>query len=202
MMMVMLRHVRSFSRSPSIIHPVSRLFSSTADLEALNAQIKVKGDEIRELKENGIEKAELTPHIQELLALKAQLPHDESEKPKKKKAPQKQKKAPPKKVEEMSESELRLNRLSKVDTMRDAGVDPFEYTFASTHTSQELLSLYDGKLQPGEEDEDRNVAVAGRIMTRRVFGKLAFFTLQDAEGVIQLQFDKSRLGSSFKVCPF
>lgn len=36
-------------------------------------------------------------------------------------------------------------------------------------------------------------------MTRRVFGKLAFFTLQDESGIIQLQFDKNRLGDNFKV---
>jgi len=59
--------------------------------------------------------------------------------------------------------------------------------------------LYEGKLADGEEDESADVAVAGRIMTRRVFGKLAFFTLQDESGTIQLQFDKTRLDESFKV---
>jgi lysyl-tRNA synthetase class II len=43
------------------------------------------------------------------------------------------------------------------------------------------------------------VAVAGRIMARRVFGKLAFFTLQDNTGVIQLYIDKGRLGEEFNV---
>ena len=38
-----------------------------------------------------------------------------------------------------------------------------------------------------------DVAVAGRIMTRRVFGKLAFFTLQDETGTIQLYLDKNRI---------
>lgn len=33
-------------------------------------------------------------------------------------------------------------------------------------------------LEPGQEDEAADVSVAGRIMARRVFGKLAFFTLQ------------------------
>ena len=39
----------------------------------MEAQIATKGDEIRKLKENGIEKPELAPHIEELLALKAKL---------------------------------------------------------------------------------------------------------------------------------
>jgi lysyl-tRNA synthetase class 2 len=62
------------------------------------------------------------------------------------------------------------------------------------------FSLYDGKLEGGEEDESANVLVAGRVMTRRVFGKMAFFTLQDETGTIQLQFDTSRLEDSCKVC--
>ncbi|KAL3945231.1 MAG: hypothetical protein SGBAC_000704 [Bacillariaceae sp.] len=183
-----------------------RLFSTTADLEDLKEKIAAKGDEIRQLKEGGIEKADLAPHVQELLALKAQLPEDEQPKKKEKKPP-KQKKAqpppkkkapPPKKVEEMSESELRLNRLSKVDAMREANIEPFEYSFYQTRSAAQLVAEYDGKLEGGEEDEESDVAVAGRIMTRRVFGKLAFFTLQDETGTIQLQFDKARLADSFK----
>lgn len=177
-----------------------RLFSTSIDLEDLNAKIKIKGDEIRQLKEDGIEKAALAPHIEELLSLKAQLPPDENAAPKKekKKQPQKKKQPPPKKVEEMSESELRLNRLSKIDAMRDASIEPFEYTFAQTRKAAQLIAEYDGRLEGGEEDEESDVAVAGRIMTRRVFGKLAFFTLQDESGTIQLQFDKKRLGDTFK----
>lgn len=54
-------------------------------------------------------------------------------------------------------------------------------------------------LEPGSEDEAADVAVAGRIMARRVFGKLAFFTLQDNTGVIQLYIDKGRLEEEFNV---
>jgi lysyl-tRNA synthetase class II len=37
------------------------------------------------------------------------------------------------------------------------------------------------------------VAVAGRVMARRVMGKLAFVSLRDGSGTIQLYVDKSRL---------
>jgi len=182
------------------------LFSTLSGIEIdeLNAKIKSKGDEIRDLKAAGVDKPELAPHINELLALKAQLPATE-EPPKVKKEKKKEavkKKKPPavqKAIEEMSENELRLNRLAKVESMKDAGVEPFEYTYQTTHTAVQLAKLYEEKLDPGEEDEEADFKVAGRVMTRRVFGKLAFFTLQDETGVIQLQFDKSRLGESFKV---
>ena len=83
--------------------------------------------------------------------------------------------------------------------MVEAGQNPYAYSFDPTHTAAELKIIYDGKLEGGEEDENADVKVAGRIMTRRVFGKLAFFTLLDESGTIQLQLDKKRLGPSFKV---
>ncbi len=172
-----------------------------ADIEL---KIKNKGDEIRQLKADGIEKADLAPHVQELLALKAQIAppeekKEEKEKPKKKQKQQKKKQPPRKKEEDMSESELRQARLAKVEAMKEAGAEPYAYTYAPTHSSEELQALYEGKLEGGEEDEDADVAVAGRIMAKRVFGKLAFFTLQDEYGTIQLHLEKNRLGDSFKV---
>lgn len=183
-----------------------RLFSSAVDLEDLNVKIKAKGDEIRQLKADGVDKAGLAPHVAELQALKAQLPPDETAAPAKKASkPEKQKKPPAqannKKVEEMSESELRLNRLAKIEAMKEANVEPFEYTFQCNRSAARLAAEYEGRLENGEEDTESDVAVAGRIMTRRVFGKLAFITLQDETGIIQLQFDAERLGGTFQVCP-
>lgn len=197
---------RPYAIFPSTARSLLYSTTSSVELEELNNKIQQKGEEIRKLKADGISKDDLAPHVEELLALKAQLPADENEKPKKEKKkkeePQQKKKPVANKqqpAEELSESELRLNRLAKVQAMKEAGVEPFEYSFVTTHTSAELFSLYDGKLEPGEEDESADVRVAGRIMTRRVFGKLAFFTLQDETGTIQLQFDKSRLGDAFTV---
>ena len=75
----------------------------------------------------------------------------------------------------------------------------YAYTYDQTHSSGQLHELYEGKLEGGEEDESADVAVAGRIMAKRVFGKLAFFTLQDETSTIQLHLEKNRLGDSFKV---
>ena len=208
--------VRAFSpsllrRHPSVLAPSALLSTlSGTELDELNAKIKSKGDEIRNLKAAGTTKPDLAPHVEELLALKAQLPADnngsaapQTSQPKKKAKSTKKKPAAAKKsMEEMSDNELRLSRLSKVEAMKEAGLEPFEYTYQTTHTAGELARLYEGRLDPGEEDEEADVSIAGRVMTRRVFGKLAFFTLQDETGTIQLQFDKSRLAESFKVSCF
>ena len=44
-------------------------------------------------------------------------------------------------------------------------------------------------------DAAQEVRVAGRVIARRVMGKLAFVTLRDDSGTIQLYVDKSRLES-------
>ena len=202
---------RSESSSLSFVATTrsGRLWSTLSpnELGELNEKIKVKGDEIRLLKANGVDKETLSPYIQELLALKAQIPEENGEKKtlktKKKQSNDKSTKKSGAKSnkasQELTESELRQNRLAKVAAMRQVGVEPFEYSFDTTHTASQLHALYDDELENGQEDETADVAVAGRIITRRVFGKLAFFTLQDETGTIQLQFDKNRLAETFKV---
>jgi len=155
---------------------IVKLFSSTTDIEQMIAK---KGDEIRALKEAGTDKASLAPHISELLALKAKLdgPPENPEK------------------DDSEAREIRKARLEKVDAMRSSSKNPFSYSFTNTASAASLASDFDGKLDAGEEDETTSVSIAGRIMARRVFGKLAFFSLQDESGLIQLQFEKKKLNA-------
>jgi hypothetical protein len=189
----------------------------------LEQSIATKGNEIRLLKENGIKKEDLSPHVAQLLDLKSQLAGlDDSSNSNQNQSNINNKGSTQKEQEqslnkeEPSINELRASRLAKVSAMRDAGVQPYAYRYECTHTAAELMALYEEKLAEGEEDAENSIAfsqkgangggdvsVAGRIMARRVFGKLAFYALQDETGVIQLQFDKKRLGErdgeSFKV---
>ncbi len=87
--------------------------------------------------------------------------------------------------------DLRATRLEKVEQLKQLGVNPYAYRWQSTHHAAELQEKY-ADLASGEEVEVE-VAIAGRIMARRVFGKLAFFTLQDETGTIQLYLDKTRI---------
>ncbi|NJL39345.1 MAG: lysine--tRNA ligase [Leptolyngbyaceae cyanobacterium RM2_2_4] len=94
----------------------------------------------------------------------------------------------------MSSEEIRAARLDKVAQLRQLGFDPYAYQWESTHHTAELQEKY-ADLPSGEE-VDVEVAIAGRILARRVFGKLAFFTLQDETGAIQLYLDKTRIQES------
>ncbi|MEL6262444.1 MAG: lysine--tRNA ligase [Cyanobacteria bacterium J06626_6] len=86
---------------------------------------------------------------------------------------------------------IRMTRLQKVEDLKQAGQNPYAYTWEVTHPIADLQAKF-ADLAAGEE-EAFEVSVAGRIMARRVFGKLAFFTLQDATGTIQLYLEKKTI---------
>jgi lysyl-tRNA synthetase, class II len=91
----------------------------------------------------------------------------------------------------MASEDLRATRIDKLDQLKAAGINPYAYRWESSHTMSQLQTQY-ADLATGAEAEVE-VAVAGRILARRVFGKLAFFTLQDETGTIQLYLDKARI---------
>ena len=91
----------------------------------------------------------------------------------------------------MASDDLRATRLEKVHQLRALGFNPYAYRWDVTHHAAQLQEKY-AALTNGEEVEDV-VAIAGRVLNRRVFGKLAFFTLQDETGTIQLYLDKNTI---------
>ncbi|PSB05207.1 lysine--tRNA ligase [Merismopedia glauca] len=99
----------------------------------------------------------------------------------------------------MSEEDIRATRLEKVAQIKQLGMNPYAYSWKSSHHTAELQEKY-AELAAGSEVDDE-VAVAGRILARRVFGKLAFFTLQDETGTIQLYLDKNKIQQGMEDVP-
>ncbi|KAK9273843.1 hypothetical protein L1049_018655 [Liquidambar formosana] len=91
---------------------------------------------------------------------------------------------------------IRAIRLKKVEELRGKGFEPYAYEWDRTHNADQLQEIY-RHLGNGEESngEDDNVSIAGRIVARRAFGKLAFLTLRDDSGTIQLYCEKGRLSN-------
>ncbi|GFP95640.1 lysine--tRNA ligase [Phtheirospermum japonicum] len=89
---------------------------------------------------------------------------------------------------------IRAIRIKKVQDLRSKGLDPYAYKWERTHTANQLQEIY-RDLGNGEEStsESDHVSIAGRIVARRAFGKLAFLTLRDDSGTIQLYCEKERL---------
>jgi len=85
-------------------------------------------------------------------------------------------------------SEFREARLSKAQILIDRGLNPYSENFKVTHSTKFLNDKYN-YLKNGEEFA-LDVSIAGRVLARRVMGKIAFFSISDQEGSIQLYLEK------------
>ncbi len=88
-------------------------------------------------------------------------------------------------------SELRETRLEKAKALEALGQGPYALRFQPSHSTAVLQESH-ADLANGTE-KAVEVSVAGRVMARRVMGKLAFYTLADETGTIQLYLDKAVL---------
>ena len=78
-------------------------------------------------------------------------------------------------------SEQEIVRRQSLQTLRDMGIDPYPAAEFPTNAFST-----DIKAEFKDEDEPRQVVIAGRMMGRRVMGKASFAELQDSKGRIQV----------------
>jgi len=84
-------------------------------------------------------------------------------------------------------SEIKEARLQKASSLVKKGFVSYAQNFKVSHTTSFLILKFD-YLENGQE-EDFSVSIAGRVLAKRVMGKIAFFTISDQEGQIQLYLD-------------
>ena len=93
----------------------------------------------------------------------------------------------------LSESEQVQVRRQKLADLQAAGHDPFTLTkFPQDAYSADLKEEF--KDLPNETDSGKKVALAGRLMSKRVMGKASFAHLRDDKGDIQLYVRRDELG--------
>lgn len=87
-------------------------------------------------------------------------------------------------------SEQEIVRRNSLQAMRDLGIEPYpaEEYIVTGHT-EEIKSNFK------DDAPRRDVAVAGRIMSRRIMGKASFVELQDGDGRIQVYINRD------EICP-
>jgi lysyl-tRNA synthetase class 2 len=92
----------------------------------------------------------------------------------------------------MELTELEKLRVEKLERLRAEGIEPYPRRVKRTHTVAEALAA----LEEAEaaETEGPQVAVAGRLRSMRVMGKVAFAHIEDGTGSIQLFLRIQELG--------
>lgn len=87
----------------------------------------------------------------------------------------------------MQLSEQEIVRREKLDRLRELGINPYPADlYPVTHTSKQVKEQFEA---------DKKVVIAGRLMMIKVQGKASFAELQDAEGKIQVYFNRD------EICP-
>ncbi|HPF97683.1 MAG TPA: lysine--tRNA ligase [Mangrovimonas sp.] len=87
----------------------------------------------------------------------------------------------------MQLSEQEVVRREKLDKLRALGINPFPADlFPVDHTSKQIQNHF---------EEGKKVTIAGRLMNMRVQGKASFAQIQDAEGKIQVYFNRDEICS-------
>ncbi len=90
--------------------------------------------------------------------------------------------------EDQELSEILKIRREKLKALQEAGMDPFVQTrFDRTALSQQIKDNYDSC-------EGKQVAIAGRMMVKRLMGKASFCKISDREGLIQCYVARDSLG--------
>lgn len=93
-----------------------------------------------------------------------------------------------KNVQAQDINQLLKVRRDKLKDLQDNGKDPFVITkYDVTHHSQEVKDNF-------ETLEGQSVALAGRVMSKRVMGKASFCHIQDLKGTIQSYVARDSIG--------
>lgn len=87
----------------------------------------------------------------------------------------------------MQLTELEIIRREKLNQLRERGINPYPADlYPVNSTSKQIKENF---------EEGKKVVVAGRLMSRRIQGSASFAELQDAEGRIQVYFNRD------EICP-
>ena len=92
---------------------------------------------------------------------------------------------------ELNLNEQELNRRNALVQMRELGIEPYPAAMYPVNaTTEDIRERYSP-----EEGNFQDVAIAGRIMSRRIMGAAAFIELMDEEGRVQVYVKRD------EICP-
>ncbi len=85
-------------------------------------------------------------------------------------------------------SEQEIVRRNSLQQLRDMGIDPYPAAeYVVTAYSDDIKACF------SDDEPQRQVSIAGRIMSRRIMGKASFLELQDSKGRVQVYVSRDDL---------
>ncbi len=99
----------------------------------------------------------------------------------------------------MTYSDLELNRIAKIDRLRERGEEPYPHRVKRTHRIDAARAAYEAAVEGGAEPNDTGVeaTLCGRLRSIRSMGRTAFCHIEDEGGRIQLMLRSNSLGKEW-----
>jgi lysyl-tRNA synthetase, class II len=100
----------------------------------------------------------------------------------------------------MELNDLERQRAEKIQRLEEAGATAYPHRSYRTHSTSEAIAAFtsteaEGAAAPDAGAAAREVTIAGRVVSMRVMGKLAFTHIEDATGKLQLFIRQDDLGA-------
>ncbi len=105
-----------------------------------------------------------------------------------------------KKLHPREQNEQIAARRAKLDSLKAQGIAPFKHGMARDTTAAEFRKRYAEQSRDELAASDVEHSMAGRIKAVRMFGKAAFFQLEDGSDRYQAFLAKEELGENFQIC--
>ena len=96
------------------------------------------------------------------------------------------------------EDGLLASRYSKLDHLRQSGIDPYPPRFVRTCDNAAATAMFEAvESDDTPETTTPSISLGGRIMSMRVMGRAAFLDLRDGSGTIQALLRENVLGDAY-----
>ncbi len=96
------------------------------------------------------------------------------------------------------EDGLLASRYSKLDHLRQSGIDPYPPRFVRTCDNAAATAMFEAvESDDTPETTTTSISLGGRIMSMRVMGRAAFLDIRDGSGTIQALLRENVLGDAY-----
>jgi lysyl-tRNA synthetase class 2 len=92
---------------------------------------------------------------------------------------------------------IREDLLKKLQFFREMGINPYPHRFRVSHTLGDVMERFGGVEDPGALEAGGAFTLAGRMVSLRLHGRIAFAHIRDATGRLQILVERDLVGRDF-----
>ncbi len=90
-----------------------------------------------------------------------------------------------------------IARREKLERLKEMGIEPFGHAFNRSSNTKEIVDNYEQYDKEQLAELNKDVVIAGRVMTKRLMGKAGFMHIQDQHGQLQVYVRKDTVGEKW-----